>query len=338
MKTNSELTKDIAEMTRRIILVQEERQLTASQLIREFPQLGSAKSWTDRLVAGKFSELNLERWHKKLSDVCDILDGGTPDEMFYSDLPFARELHSRLLKLERQTNDRRILVCLAPNGTGKSAFGRWALAQSRTTRAYLRIRPTWRNKYLHIYTGLLRSIGFDYQGTNVADAENETVKALDNNPRTVFLDQAHEGGVALMHILRVLVDETKSRFVYAAYNTAYKQVLNGTADALVEAQAFLGRCMKPVFDLYSIGTLQEDVKFYLARVANHTDSSAASLSAAITPLLNQRNNLRLLDDAIEHARHACGKDDPDASTIKDSITKLSGLDVTNRNGKHEPED
>jgi hypothetical protein len=325
-KTKTELMAELDAMVARIATMQSERSLSDAKLLNDYPDIGSAKTWKDRLLARKFNELNLERWHRKLLRVCTILDGGSPEEDFFPDLPFAEEMRARLLKLERQTNDRRILPCLAPNGTGKSAVARWAVNQSRSTRAMVRLRPSWRNKIVHITRGIVRALGEEPTSSNPAECEEAAIRLLRSSPRTLFLDQAHEGGVAVMHLLRAFVDETPSRFVYLAYNTAYRNVLTASTDALIEAQAFLGRCLKPAFDLYKEGTRQKDVAFYLRRVAALTEASAGSLAAEILPALNRHTNLRLLDDAIAAARADDGSDDPKAETIKRKIFELSGLD------------
>ncbi len=325
-KNDAQLREEMDAMISRIAAIQAERELTDSKLIDEYPQLGSAKTWTDRLLARNWKELNHRRWHKNLLAVCTILDGGSPEEDFFSDLRFAVEMRARLTKLERQTNDRRILVCLAPNGCGKSAFARWAVNQARSRRAMVRLRPSWRNKISHIARGITRALGEEPVNTNPADCEDAAIRLLRSQPTTLFLDQAHEGGVAVMHLLRAFVDETPSRFVYLGYSTGYRSVITASNDALIEAQAFLGRCQKPVFDLYRDGTRNEDVKFYLQRVAGLSDPAATGLVDKILPALNRHTNLRLLEDAIQAARAEDGSDDPKAESIRAKIFALSGLD------------
>lgn len=314
---------EIGLIVSRIKDVQDTRKLSDQRLLQEFPQLGSTRTWRQRLLAGNLKELRLDKQLKNLRDIAAILDGGVPDEVFFPALQFAVEMHSRLERLERQTNDRRILVCLAPNGTGKSAFARWAVAQSRSSRCVVRCRPTWRNKSLHLCLGLARALGLELNTTNPSIAEDEVIKAL-RTPRTVFIDQAHEGGVAVMHLLRALIDETPSRFVYLAYNTAYCRVQTSTADAMIEARAFVGRCMKPIFDLYNEGTRPKDVKLYLQEVAGFGAGSAESLAARVVRTLNAHTNLRLLDDAIAAAMARSDGDCPEPDLIVNEVNRLAG--------------
>jgi len=324
-QSNDELISEMRSVVRRVAAAQAERHLSDTKLVDEFPDLGSTKTWKDRLLPETFENLNIERWHRKLMRVAAVLDGGSPDEEFYGDLPFAREMMARLAKLERQQNDRRILSCLAANGTGKSVSARWAVNQSRSTRALVRMHPWCRNKVVHICASIARSLGDDGQYRSPSDAGAAVIRLLGGQPRTLFIDQAHEGGVALMHVLRALVDETPSRFVYLAYDTAFRQVLTSSADAMVEAQAFMGRCLKPVFDRYRSGTRPEDVSVYLQK-SGLSRTVAESLSAKLTPALQRHTNLRLLDDAIAAARAATGEDNPPAQSVDEQVFRLSGLD------------
>lgn len=324
---HTEKLTEIKAIVARIADIQGARKLSDNQLLREYPDIGSTKTWRNRLVPGTLEGLNLDRMLAKLQRVAAILDGGSPDEIFYPEMGFAKEMTARLLRLERQTNDRRILACLAPNGTGKSAFARWAVAQSRATRAYVRMRPTWRNRSIHICSGIGRALGKTIQSTNPSDVEHAVIEELANTPRTLFIDQAHEGGVQLMHELRAFVDETPSRFVYLAYDTAFKRVQTGTTDALIEAHAFLGRCLKPPFDLYRGGIAQADAVFYLETAGGLTRSQAESVASRILPVLRASTNLRLLDDAIasaEAAADSAANKKPMAELIIQETVALAG--------------
>ena len=313
-------------VVQRLLDVQKARKLSDRQLVAEFPDIGSTKTWRNRLVAGTYDGLNPQRCLANLAKVATILDGGTPDLEFFRDLPFATELVARLGYLERAKTDRRILVCLAPNGCGKTSVSRWAVGQARSTRAYCRLRPAWRNKEIHIANGIARALGADDTTNNAAEAEQRLIGLLSGQPRTLFLDQAHEGGPALMHLLRALVDETPSRFVYLGYDTAFRRVQTANTDAMIEAQAFLGRCLKPVFDLYRAGIQMRDVVIYLQRAADMSPSAAQGVAARVTPVLQRATNLRLLDDAIVAARAENPDDQSEPDVVVTKVFQLAGQD------------
>jgi hypothetical protein len=310
--------------------VQKSRNLSDAKMVTEFPDLGSAKTWSLRLSNRSFTSLNPERTLERLRRFAIILDGGYPDAIFYKDLPFSVEVLARVKLLERSTTDRRILVILAPNGCGKTTTARWLVHQSRTTRAYVRIRPSWRNKAIHLANGIAEALGAETKCQNAAEAEQLVISLLLGHPRTVFIDQAHEGGPALMHLLRSLVDETlvqaKSRFVYLGYDTAFRRVQCATTDAMIEAQAFMGRCLKPIFDAYKFGTRPSDVCQYLMHAADLPVDVAKGVATRVTPAIARSTNLRLLDDAIESARKGSEEDEANPELIVSEVFRLSGLD------------
>lgn len=332
---NAEQKAEAAAIVARGAAVQSSRKLSDTKMLAEFPDLGSVRTWRQRLLAGEYAGLNPERTIDRLRRFAIILDGGQPDATTYTDMPFFREAAMRVMTLERSTNDRRILMLLAPNGTGKTTLARWMVHQSRTTRAYVRMRPSWRNKGIHIANGIALALGSETEYSGPAEAEQACINLLLSNPRTLFVDQAHEGGAALMHILRCLVDETiaqpRCRFVYLGYDTAFRRVQSSNTDAMIEAQAFMGRCQKPIFDMYKGGTRAEDVARYLIRAADLPEDVAKGLSSRLTPTLARFTNLRLLDDAISAALARSENDDAEADVIEREVCRLAGLEPGKRN-------
>lgn len=328
MDTANQWTPDRIATARAIVTrleeIQRARKLSDRQLVDEYPDLGSTKTWRQRLLGSRWDGLNAERTLRRLQRIGTVLDGGVPNATFFRDLPFAQEVIARVGQLERSVTDRRILVCLAPNGCGKTSVARWCVAQARSTRAYCRLLTTSR-KTIHIANRISHALGSDDDARNAPDAENRLIAQLTGTPKTVFLDQAHEGGPALMHLLRALVDETPSRFVYLGYDTAFRRVQSATTDALIEAQAFMGRALKPIFDVYKAGTSSRDVAIYLQRSADLSPSAAGSVAARIASVLQRTANLRLLDDAIQAARAGHDDDEAEADAIVSQVYALSGL-------------
>lgn len=323
-KTRADCQAEITAIVGRLQEIQRAEKLSDRQLLARYPDIGSAKTWTDRLQPFAWEQINAERTAQRLARVAAILDGGSPDELFLAEMGFSIEMQARVGLLEQQTNDRRILVCLAPNGCGKSAYARWAVAQKRAQRALVRCRPTWRNKMLHICAGICRALGTELASGSPAEAEAKAIELLSQQPRTVFIDQAHEGSVAVMHLLRSFIDETPSRFVYLAYDTAYRKVATSTSDALIEARAFTGRCLKPVFDLYAGGTRAPDVQLYLRKVGGLSTAVAEGVASKVLPTLTAHTNLRLLDDAITSAAAFADDGEPDPAKIVSEVSRLAG--------------
>ncbi len=294
---------------------------------RHRAHIGSPKTWRDRLLPRKFKDLSLPKWIARLNELCAILDGGSQVKAYYPELPFAKKYEARLALLEGQTNDRRCLVILAPTGIGKSVVTRQMVEADRKSRAYARALPTWREKDARICQGIASALNCGSQARTAGAADNldSIIAVLRATPLTVFIDEAHEGGVALMAILKVLIDSTSSRFVYLAYPTDFDRVRSATTGAIVEAQQFLGRCLKPIFDNYRDGLLVEDVTAYLQAAAGF-NGDARAIADQILPILRGHYNLRLLDDAIAEARFKADEEncELDGALIVKSIEELVG--------------
>jgi hypothetical protein len=290
--------------------------------------LGSAKSWRERMLTGTLEGLNLRRLAARLGELAQVLDGGTPVDQYLEDLGFAAAMSLKLARLEGQRTDRRILVCLAPTGVGKTVWARRAAHENRATRLYVRANPSWRENLVHICHGILDRMGETPVSAGKKAALDHLIAKLRVEPKTLLIDEAHEGGVALMRILKVLVDETESRAVYLAYGTEFDRVRSATVGALIEAQQFLGRCMKPVFDTYASGTREPDVITYLRR-AGGLRGELAVVAREMLPLLRKNYNLRLLDDAIAEARQRAetAEQDLDAAAVLGVVREMCGCAV-----------
>lgn len=329
---------EIRSTIQRLSSYQQSLGISDQKLLEQFPELGSQKTWRSRLLAGDWSGLDAKRLYDRMRRVAAILDGGLPDAEFCRDLPFARAVHAAVTTLERTRTDRRILMVLAPHGTGKTMTARWCVAQDRSRRVYCRMRPGWRNRELHIANGICESLGDPADHANAASAERRLIALLNSEPRTVFVDQAHEGGPALMHLLRCLVDETPARFVYLGYDTGFRRAQTATTDALIEAQAFLGRCQRPFLDQWRHGVTQQDISAYLIGIAGLSKAAADGLAHRLTGILRRHGNLRLLADAVDQWQSIETRGQDKAELIAAAVCRLAGIDPGQLHEWQEQED
>ena len=260
---------------------------------------GSVRTW-ERIQEGNWTCNDPVKLLPRLRLCVSQLDGGSLRAEVFTDLPFYAIAASQLVKLEGQTNDRRCLLILAPTGVGKTSFLRTAAAKPGKARFYLRCSPPLRDRGSAIVAAIYRAVtGEQLIAPSYDTALQRLTSRLSATPCTVFIDEAHDGGVALMKIIRYLIDETPSRFVLAAYPTDYHRVISASSGSLSEARQFIGRCLKPVLDDYRDGTKPSDVARMLAGAGFPGDAEFATL---IHSHIAQREGLRTLADAIEAAQ------------------------------------
>ena len=283
----------------------------------------SEKTWTHRLKARKLDEIS-DRMAERIGALVAALTEGAPGELadFTPDLPFAKLLRARTELLRAQTTDRRCLVVLAPTGVGKSWFARWDRLQNPADTIILEIRPTWRNKAYHILSALAAKLGLPQESTAAA-LHDAIVASLCTTPRLIYFDEGHEGGLALLKLIKALVNETPAWFVYLAYPSEWGKMLRATDGAYDEAKQLVGRSLKPVFDDYRAGVSEKDVAVWLAKVAGL--DAAAALAREIAPLIRSHFGLRTLADALAEARaEADDTNRPVAELLVPAVRALCG--------------
>ena len=289
--------------------------------------LGSERTW-ERMKVADWSTLNLDRWIQRLRETVGQIDGGTPLEEIYEDLPFYRAATAELARLEGQTNDRRVLVILAITGTGKTIWARTQTRTSPATRLYLRATPAWRESGMAVCLELARAMGFAdaVQGQSYAAAVALVENHLRLNRRTVMIDEAHDGGIPLMKLLRHWIDTTDTRFVYMAYPTEWARVLAASRGHLAEAKQFIGRSLKPILDDWAGGPTDKDVIKFIAHRTGGLNASGPMVKE-IAPIIRQGGGLRLLADGIAEAAQSTDTGEISLADLLESVRTCAGETV-----------
>jgi len=283
--------------------------------------LHSEKQWT-YLREGRWEGyLNLDKVLDNLERMAQSLDGGAPSKNFFDTLPFAKSMDARLDHLLSRESDRRCLIVLATTGCGKTIWARRRANEEPQTLIYCRARPTWRENLWGICQGLAGSVGCSLEKGPRAQADTLVASLQGGVQRTIIIDEAHDGGVALMRIMKMLIDETGTRFIYLAYPTEYDRVRGATMGGLAEAKQLIGRTVKPVFDDYRDGVAVADVTAYLAAAAG-VQRDGKSVAEEMLPLVRANGNLRVLEDAVEEARIEADDKPITARMVHDALCDL----------------
>lgn len=316
------MTSDLKTQLDVLILRVEKQQaalgLNDSQFVARYQRaLGSTRTWRERLCARAFADLNPEKWLKRLTALVAELDGGSKAEAFYETLPFVRHATAQYHLLVGQRNDRRVMVVLGVTGVGKTVWARRTVAASPRDAVYVRANESWRDSKAQIARGLARALGAREEQSAAAGL-NAVIEFLRATPVTVFLDEAHEGGVMLLKVVKTLVDETPARFVLLAYPTQWDRMLCADVGSYAEAQQVFGRTLKPVLDRWRHGLTRDDVAAYL-RAAAGLDGEARPLAERVLPLVKRNGNFRLLADALDEAQAQA--DDTDAKLDAELIAQ-----------------
>jgi DNA transposition AAA+ family ATPase len=307
MTTDQE--KELKDLVRRLDAYQAALKLSDGAWCARYGRyIGTAKTWRERMHGGKMAELSTTapKWIGQLRTLITIFEGGSVLEEFY-ETPFYKRVKRGVETLEGQTNDRRCYVVLAETGTGKTVAARKLASEHITTRTCTSALTHWRENKVAILQGLCEALGCKPLIGGAGPAMDALKLTLRATPRTLFIDEAHQGGVMLMRLIKDLINETPSRFVYLALATEFVRVQGATSGSIVEARQFLGRCIKPICDDWRGGCTQRDVAEYLKAALN--GESWATVAHEIAAAVRRNYNLRLLADAVDAARNQADDDD-----------------------------
>lgn len=258
--------------------------------------LGSEKTWRQRLLGAQYVDMNVPKRLQQLQAMVASIDGGSQMTGVYEDMPVYRGFMARYRLLQGNQTDRRCMVMLAETGCGKSVAARAIYQDNPAEVVYVRCRPTWKNRQLRIVNGLARGLGLPAGG--VADEVlDRVIEQLKAQPRTLIIDEAHDGGLTLLKLVKCLIDETPSRFIVLAFPTLWNELIRSSSGAWSEARQLYGRTVKPIYDDYARGSTVADVACMLRRSLGF-GGQAEDVAREILPLIRANGNLRLLADVV----------------------------------------
>jgi hypothetical protein len=286
--------------------------LTNSQFALRFAQfIGSHKSWEFRLLPRKWDELKPETWLPKMRRFIAQLDGSAQDMDIFASLPIVKHAEYLYERLQSRANDRRCAMLIGTQGTGKTLALRHLQRANKFAPVFLSANETWKDSRMRIALSLARAV----QATvapSAAQTFQNAVDALKGNPATILVDEAHEGGVLLMKLVKTIINETNARVILSIYPTAWARLTNGASDAYAEAQQLLRRTLRPVRNDWLGGINAKDLEVWARAVELPGLRARAD---ELLPRLRRHGNYSLLADALERTQLIA--DETDAALTAD---------------------
>lgn len=284
--------------------------LTHSQFAARYADyVGSHKSWEYRLIKRDWDNLKLATWLPRLRKFIAELDGASQGVEIFETLPIVKHADYLFHRLQTRANDRRCAILPGIQGTGKTLALRYVQRANISNTIFLSANETWKDSRMRIATALAGAIG----ATTVSSASQTFQNALETlkaNPINILIDEAHEGGVLLMKLVKTIINETNCRVMLAQYPTAWRRLNNGANDAYAEAQQLLRRTLRPVQIKWLAGIDADDFKAWCKAVELPELSARAE---QLLPKVRLHGNYSILADALERARVLAGEDEDDVT-------------------------
>lgn len=282
--------------------------------------IGSQKTWVDRLRPRNWRELS-PKWLPKLREFVRELDGVATD-IEIDHFPIVQHAVYLFDKLAREKTDRRCATLIGRQGTGKTLALRHVLRENPGACAFLSANETWKDSRMRIAAALAGAVGAPVTASASATFAG-VLSALQSNPITLLIDEAHEGGVLLMKLVKTIINDTNARVLLAQYPTSWHRLNNGANDAYAEAQQLLRRTQRPVRMDWAGGITRRDALAFLK--ARGLD--AAGLLDELLPLIQAHGNYSLMADAYARAKLLADEDDAEVTPAawREEVRCVCGL-------------
>ena len=249
--------------------------MSRAQLVRNFTDLGSEKSFRD-ISAGNLEGYNAENQLTKYRAVYATMEelanqGG--EERIYDDLGTVVKIRRAFLGVVKATGTNRVLIVQGESGIGKTTAVGLLRGKYGTGRiSYVEASDVWADSPNAFLGAILRALGVTELPAGRVQRLEEVQARLAISRRCLVIDEAHHLGPHCLNTVKTLVNTTPGEFILVAIPTLWNKL---QAHAYQEAKQIATNRLSERVKL----TLDEaDIRTYLAK--RFKDAQPAELKIA----------------------------------------------------------
>lgn len=310
-KTEEELIETAA----KIAAWGEAHGMSRTQLVRNFTDLGSEKSFRD-ISGGQLEGYNVDnqltKYRAVYATMAELADQGGEEKIF-DDLGTVVKLRRAFLGVVKAAGTNRVLIVQGESGIGKTtAVGLLRGKYGSGRISYVEASDVWADSPNAFLGAILRGLGMTELPAGRVQRLEEVQTRLQISRRCLVIDEAHHLGPHCLNTVKTLVNTTPGEFILVAIPTLWNKL---QAHAYQEAKQIATNRLSERVKL----TLEEaDIRTYLAK--RFPSAGAAELKVAakiIRPNALLAGNYAFVRDV---ARELAGLDADQVSRAVTSVT------------------
>ena len=236
--------------------------MSRAQLVRNFTDLGSEKSFRD-ISGGQLEGYNAENQLTKYRAVYATMEelanqGG--EERIYDDLGTVVKIRRAFLGVVKATGTNRVLIVQGESGVGKTTAVGLLRGKYGTGRiSYVEASDVWADSPNAFLGAILRALGVTELPAGRVQRLEEVQARLAISRRCLVIDEAHHLGPHCLNTVKTLVNTTPGEFILVAIPTLWNKL---QAHAYQEAKQIATNRLSERVKL----TLDEaDIRLYLSK-------------------------------------------------------------------------
>jgi len=225
--SNDAVKVELAGFAGRIRGWQEERRFSDSQMLREYPGLGSTKTYT-RILAGDAEELDCDRWVKDYAAVWNLIqllaESAEENEEIYADLTTVTDVRKAVSDAMRETGNNRMVLVQGPSGSGKTTAARFLQGKYGARILFCEATEIWKENANAMLAGVLQALGVRQPPVAMAAKFDLAVTKLKESRCCLVIDEAHHLGPKTLNLVKSLLNQTPGEFVLLAMGTLWSRL------------------------------------------------------------------------------------------------------------------
>jgi len=226
-KTMGATEYDLFEVAGRVRGWQEERGLSDTQMLREYPGLGSTKTYT-RLIAGDAEDLDAARWLKDYQAVWSLIqllaEAQAENDDVYSDLTTVLDVRQAVAQAMKERGNNRLVLIQGPSGSGKTTAARMLQGKYGARIVICEANEIWKENANAMLGGILRALGVKQPPIPVAAKFELAVARLNDSRVCLVIDEAHHLGPRTLNLVKSLLNQTPGEFLLLAMGTLWNRL------------------------------------------------------------------------------------------------------------------
>jgi len=223
--------KELVEMAQKIYAWQQAQGKSISQMVREFPSLGSDKTY-GRLRDGQTDEYDIEaqlmNYRAALALIEAMSDSGDYNKIqIYDDLTAVTEvIRSALecMKSSKTGTNARVVLIEGPSGIGKTKALEVLAGRYGMQVVMFETSDVWDDSPGALLAEILRKISPEAVPISKVDRLDKCVQLLNKKTYCLAIDEAHHLGPRSLNTLKTLVNKTPGQFLLAAIPTLWTRL------------------------------------------------------------------------------------------------------------------
>jgi len=303
--TEAALRGELTAAAARIWDWQQARGHTTARMIRDYPDLGSDKTY-GLIRAGRLDELDAGAWHPRylavLAQIEDAPGEADAAEEIYEDLSAPRAVRRAMVDLFAARGNARVLVLLGESGVGKTTALRTVAERYGQRVAWVEAADVWRDSAGALLGAVITALGSAPPVSPTRRLE-ECVRLLRQTRCCVVVDEAHHLGPHCLGAVKSLINQTPGEIVLSAIPTLWRRL---ETSAYEEArQVTTNRLAERI----TLELTEADAARYFGRAVPGADAAAARQAARIiVPMAVRLGNFAFLRDVCRRVRRLVPED------------------------------